>query len=152
MKADIRCDQGAYVGLLIINDWDLLLPYQTTSAEFEVLRKRLSGGFNEVIRAYPLETLNLFQGTNADTELDLISRVKRIVNVYLVQGAGVGELMFAGSVRKGLVEERAYITIVSDAEQVTVRFNCEDVLLCTGLSDAFKKLLPKPVLTNSISL
>eukprot|EP01034_Spumella_vulgaris_P021954 gene21954-28034_t len=148
VKADIRCDQGAYVGLLVINDWDLLLPYQTTSADFEVLRKRLSG-FNEVTRMYPVDSLNLPQGDNADTELELISRVRRIANMYLVQGAGVGELMFAGSIRKGTVEEKAYITILiggtglDGSEQVTVRFNCEDVVLCTGLSEAFKKLLPK---------
>jgi hypothetical protein len=56
------------------------------------------------------------------------------------------------------VEEKAYITILTNVtgldgtEQVTVRFNCEDVVLCTGLSDAFKKLLPKPSVASSISL
>lgn len=151
MKVDIRCDQGAYVGLLVINDWDLLLPFTTTSSEFEVQRKRL-GGFNEIVKAYPTSAFQFSNEDIADNELELISRVKKVVNVYLVQGAGVGELMFAGTVRKALVEEKVFITILAAADQVTFKFNSEDPLLSTGLNEAFKKLMPKLPAASCISL
>ena len=87
-----------------MDDWDILQPCKgMTSAEFESLRSRLQGGFSEQRKDFPLETLPasllLSPGAPQVCETDLVLLVQRTVNVHLVQGAGLGELMFAGMAR-----------------------------------------------------
>lgn len=114
MKADIRSDKGAAVGLLVIHDWDLLLPLPMKSSDFEGLRSRL-GGFGEICKSVSAATLNFSASSPVgDTEMQLIGRMNRALNMYLVQGAGVGELMFAASAKKGLTESRLLITVGTD--------------------------------------
>jgi hypothetical protein len=59
----------------------------------------------------------------------------------VVLGGGVGELMFSACSRKGMMEEKALVTVVTDGENATFRFNCEDAVLSTSLVDVFKRLL-----------
>ena len=119
IKADIRCDKGAYVGLLLINDWDLLQPLCMSSEDFESLRARL-GGFGELSKTQNITTLGLQQqklqqnSYNYGIENEIVRKVQDILNIYLVQGAGVSELMFAGMVRKGLNDHKLLITILTN--------------------------------------
>ena len=116
IKVDIRSDRGAYVGLLTIFDWDIITPCSISSHEFESARKKLVG-FNEVSKSFALDALHIPAhckiSDSADVEIELISRVKRLFNMHLVQGAGVGELMFAGVIRKGFLEEKVYLTVLT---------------------------------------
>ena len=66
-------------------------------------------------------------------------KVKKLLNVYVVQGSGVGELMFSGCCRKGMMEEKVLVTVVTDHHNAMFRFNCEDAVLATSLVDVFKK-------------
>ena len=57
------------------------------------------------------------KNTQLNTQLnesDLIFIVKKMLNVFLVQGAGVNELLFAGCSRKGMMEEKVLVTVTSD--------------------------------------
>lgn len=112
VKVDVRCDQGAYVGIFSINDWDLMTaPSSMPSADFEATRDRLKG-FRELSKEYPLDTFNL-SGVE-DIEMELIKRIRGELNMLLVQGAGLGELMLAAVLRKGFVEEKVLVTILSN--------------------------------------
>ena len=114
MKVDIRSDKGAFAGLLALNDWDLVQPLIMKCADFEAVRGRL-GGFSEICKSYPIDALKLSGNSPAgDNEMELLMRVKCALNMYLVQGAGLGELMFAGAVRKGLQEHRLLVTILTN--------------------------------------
>ena len=111
MKADIRSDKGAAVGVLVINDWDLLQPLGMRSADFEALRSRL-GGFGEICKTVSAAALSFSDHSPlGDVEMQLIARMRSALNMYLVQGAGLGELMFAASAKKGLTESRLLVTI-----------------------------------------
>lgn len=110
---DIRCDKGTYAGMLVVQDWDLLQPLLMKSSDFETLRARL-GGLGEVLRSTTATALGLNENSPyGGMEMELVMRVQSALNVYLVQGAGLGELLFAGSVRKGLGEHRLLITILT---------------------------------------
>jgi len=139
MKIDIRSDQGTYTGTFTPETWDISYPINMTSSDFEGLRKRLSG-FSETSKSFPLTSLGLSSISNiSNIEVELIIRIKKIINAFVVQGAGVGEMMFASAYRKGMAEEKILITTVVDSENVTVRFNCDDALTCTSLVDVFKR-------------
>jgi len=141
LRIDVRSDVGAFVGTLAPEPWELLFPLSLSPGDFDAVRRRL-GGFGEASKAFPLASLGLSSsgsGGGAAAELDLIARVRRLLNVYVVQGAGVGELMFAACMRKGMMEEKALVTVVTDAENATFRFNCEDAVLATSLVDVFKR-------------
>ncbi len=113
MKIDIRNDQGAYAGLLVVNDWDLMTPYSISSNEFEQLRKRMKG-FGEVQKSYPYSSLNLsMDNGDEDVELQIIKRMSRNLPMFIVQGAGLCELMFAGVIRKGFTEDRVLVTVLT---------------------------------------
>ena len=73
-------------------------------------------------------------GSAATVESDLLVKVKKLLNVYVVQGSGVGELMFSGCCRKGMMEEKVLVTVVTDHHNATFRFNCE---VGVGLSSSF---------------
>jgi hypothetical protein len=146
MKIDIRSDQGTYTGTFTPETYDISYPLiNMTSSDFEGLRKRLSG-FSETSKSFPLSCLGLSSVANisnisniSNIEVELIIRIKKIINAFVVQGAGVGEMMFASAYRKGMAEEKILITTVVDSENVTVRFNCDDALTCTSLVDVFKR-------------
>lgn len=111
VKADIRSDKGVAVGLLVVNDWDLLQPLVMRSSDFEAVRSRL-GGFGEICKSASTAALNFSENSPlGGVEMQLIGRMKCALNMYLVQGAGVNELMFAASAKKGLTESRLLITI-----------------------------------------
>lgn len=111
LKIDIRNDQGAYAGLFTVNDWDLMTPCPMSSTEFENLRNRMKG-FGEVSKSYPYNMLNLsVDDSDEDVELQIIKRMNRNLSMFIVQGAGLCELMFAGLIRKGFSEEKVLVTI-----------------------------------------
>jgi hypothetical protein len=49
---------------------------------------------------------------DAEKEEVLRRRVRSALNVFEVQGAGCGEMRFAGSVRKGQTEQKLLISVV----------------------------------------
>lgn len=110
MRVDIRSDAGTFAGMFAPDPWDVLMPSALSSTDFETLRRRLTG-FNEVSRIYTLASLGVDAGPALETELT--ARVRRMMNVYLVQGPGLGELMFAASGRKGMMEEKVLVTLIS---------------------------------------
>lgn len=115
MKMDIRCDQGVFAGLFVVNDWDLLVATSSvTTADFEAARGRLRG-FSEVSKTYTTEQLQLQAlEDEVDVEREIIRRIQRECNFALVQGAGVQEIMLAASLRKGgAVDEKVLLTILT---------------------------------------
>jgi len=111
IRVDIRNDIGTYVGTLVPEGAELLSPAVISSSEFDAFRKRLVG-LNEVTRPFTLDSLGLT--ATYDVESEIIGRVKHIINAFLVQGAGVGELLFAASARRGMMEEKVLVTITSN--------------------------------------
>lgn len=96
--------------MLSISETDCLLPAtQMTSESFETLRSQLKG-FCEQSKRYSLQALVL-PVDSYQAEQMLLSRVISKLPVHIVQGPGVGELYFAGVLKKGLREERALITL-----------------------------------------
>jgi hypothetical protein len=117
-RVDIRCDVGAYVGVFIPQAWDLLIPLAMTSSEFENSAKRMMG-LSENTKTLSLSSLKLSCLAEGGigvggVEPELINRTMSLLNVYLVQGAGVGELMFSALLRKGLQDEKILVRIISD--------------------------------------
>jgi hypothetical protein len=145
IRVDIRSDQGAYVGLLIPEVWELLYPFQMTAPVFEEIRKRFTG-ICEASKVFTLSSLGLEGFSEGDVESELIYRVKRNINVFVVQGCGVSELLFAGAYRKGMMEEKVLVSVVTDMAKATatLRFNCEDAVLTSTLIEVFKKTLHVP--------
>lgn len=108
LRIDIRSDKGAYVGMLAPDAWDLLSPVLMTCAEFDQYRRRFTG-LCEASKTFPASTVAMVGGMNAEEEL--IIRVKKMLNVYVVQGAGGGELLFAGSKKEMIKEEKVLMAI-----------------------------------------
>jgi hypothetical protein len=81
----------------------------------------------------------------------LLHVIKRILNVFVVQGAGVGELLFSGSVRKslGTLDEKVLVTVIllenpsvsGCQSSFSLSLNCADAVMCTTLNEEFKKVL-----------
>jgi hypothetical protein len=118
LRVDVRSDVGAFVGILAPEAWELLFPLNLSPQDFASNKKRL-GGFGMASKSFPLQqilpsSLSAESGTPFGIEMELIQRVKRMLNVFLVQGAGVGELLFAGCSRKGMMEEKVLVTVTSD--------------------------------------
>jgi hypothetical protein len=113
VKIDIRCDKGVFVGVLSLYNWDSIQPRVMHSGDFETLRGRL-GGFSEVCKTAKFEELGLhLLKEQGDKELELLRRVNCTLNMYLVQGVGLGELMFAGAIHKNMSENRTLLTILT---------------------------------------
>jgi hypothetical protein len=113
---DVRSDVGAFVGTFVPEAWEVLFPSIISPLDFAGLSKRL-GGFGEAKKSFPLSLIvpsSSGESNGMSVETILISRVKKVLNVYLVQGAGVGELLFAGCSRKGMMEEKVLVTVISD--------------------------------------
>lgn len=122
LKVDVRCDKGGFTGLLVVQDWDLLQPLHLRSEDFEAARSRL-GGLSEVLKTQPAQALGLTESTPlgyGGVETQLAARVQAALNVYLVQGPGLGELMFAGSVRRGLSDNKLLITLLTHRYTLTL--------------------------------
>ena len=112
----MRCDQGSYSGPLIVGDCDLLQPLPLSPQEFEACRKRLTGGFNELV-SKPMTAASLGVGEsvteNGEIEGELVGRILRQVNLSVVQQR-LGEVMLAGCFKRAGSEERALLTIIID--------------------------------------
>lgn len=112
---DVRSDVGAFVGTLTPECWEVLFPITMSASDFATQKKRM-GGFGMASRSFPLSSiLGPSEGQGAvGTEIELVQKVKKMLNVFSVQGAGVGELLFAGCSRKGVLEEKVLVTVTSD--------------------------------------
>lgn len=116
---DIRSDVGAFAGIFLPEAWEILFPSVITSSEFSTMKKRM-GGFGEASKSFSFDVImssssaSKMAGGGTFGEVQLIGIVKKMLNVFLVQGAGVGELFFAGCSRKGMMEEKVLITVTSD--------------------------------------
>lgn len=109
LKIDIRSDQGAFVGLFVINDWDIMIPTEMTANEFEFIRSRYIG-IRQTMKTYPWTSLNIIY--SEDIELLLMNRIRNDLLMFLVQGAGLGELMFASCIKKGFNDEKILLTLL----------------------------------------
>jgi hypothetical protein len=100
-----------------VADCDLLQPLPLQPADFEAARRKLSGGFNELVsKPIPVESLSSCSAGDGKVLEQVVERVMKEINLSLVRGpvgADSGEVMLAGSLRKatGAVEERALVTI-----------------------------------------
>ena len=112
---DVRSDLGAFVGTLAPEGWEILFPLTLSSTDFASHKRRL-GGLQMASKSFPLLSILPASAERGafDTEMELIQVVKKMLNTFLVQGAGVGELLFAGCSRKGMMEEKVLITVTSD--------------------------------------
>lgn len=138
VKLDIRSDQGAYVGILTVNEWDLICPNIISTNDFEACCQRLKG-FGETLKTYTYDQLGITY--SEDLENILFQKISREYNFYVVQGLGVGELLFAGVVRKGYLEEKVYLTVLIQESNMSIRLNCEEAVMAAGFLDDLKKLL-----------
>lgn len=46
-------------------------------------------------------------------ETDVVNMMRRILNVYLIQGPGLGEMYMAGILRKPSGDEKILVTVIS---------------------------------------
>ena len=111
----MRSDLGAFVGTLSPEGWEILFPLTLSSTDFASHKRRLSG-LQMASKSFPLLSILPASAERGafDTEMELINVVKKMLNTFLVQVAGVGELLFAGCSRKGMMEEKVLITVTSD--------------------------------------
>lgn len=115
LRVDVRSDLGAFVGTLAPESWEILFPLTLSSTDFATHKRRL-GGLQTASKSFPLLSILPASADRGafDTEMELIQVVKKMLNTFLVQGAGVGELLFAGCSRKGMMEEKVLITVITD--------------------------------------
>ena len=111
-RLDIRTDKGTYTGALVPEAYELLSPLAMSAAEFDAYRRRFCG-LNETTKSFARALLGLASAAGVSAEEELLARVRRLLNVYCVQGAGEGELMFAASCRKSIMEEKVLVTVLS---------------------------------------
>jgi AP-3 complex subunit beta len=137
IKIDVRSDQGSYVGNFTPEPYELIVPLHLSVAEFTAHRSRL-GGFNEGSKTYSLESLG-FAGSPVDNiETMLITKIRNVLNTNVVQGKGMNELMFAGSIPKGAIGEKVLISITINENELQIKCNCDDAMLPTQLINLFK--------------
>ena len=108
IRVGVRSDAGSFTGTLLSQPWELLMPWSISVKDFESYRTRM-GGFNEASKSASLASLNL---SPEGAERALLARVQKLVNVFVVQGPGVGEMWFAGALRQAGMEQRALISIL----------------------------------------
>ena len=112
-RLDVRSDKGAYTGQLAPEPWELLSPASMSAADFEGYRRRFSG-LGEDSKTFPLAALGLLAGASvAAVEQEVAARFRRLFNLYTVQGAGCGEMLFAGSKKEMVKEERVLLSVLS---------------------------------------
>lgn len=113
LRLDIRSDKGAFTGQLDPQPWDLLTPVVMSAADFENYRRRFAG-LGEASKVFTLAALGVVAGSGgAQVEQELVSRFRRLFNVHIVQGAGCGELLLAGSKKDMVKEDKVLMTILS---------------------------------------
>ena len=112
-RLDIRTDKGAYTGQLAPESWDLLSPFPMNTADFENLRKRF-GGLGEASKTVLLASLGMSATADSSAiEQELMLRIRRLFNVYTVQGVGCGEMLFSGSKKEIIKEDKVLLAIIS---------------------------------------
>ena len=116
IRVNIRSDSGTYTGTLLSQPWELLLPWSISVKDFESHRTRM-GGFNEASKSVALSVLHL---TPDNAERVLYHKLQTLLNVYTVQGPGVGEMLFAGALRQAGMEQRALISMTTKRYVVVV--------------------------------
>lgn len=149
LKVEVRCDKGTYNSWLQVEPWVLISPVALTAAEVGANRSRL-GGFCESSASLTVPS----DGSVALDESSIGKKVRRLVNLFHVQGYGVAtasqEIIFTGSAFKGhnVQEDRVILGIQvargGMSSTLYVKLNSDDALLCSSLMDALKKALLSP--------
>ena len=137
IKIDVRSDQGSYVGSFTPEPYDLIVPLHLSVTDFTSNRSRL-GGFNEGSKTYSLESLGFATSPVDKIENILLTKIRSVLNMNVVQGKGMKELMFAGSVSKGAIGEKVLISITINEDELAIKCNCDDAMLPTQLINLFK--------------
>eukprot|EP01035_Chromulina_nebulosa_P018023 gene18023-23664_t len=104
IRLDIRSDLGAFIGLIQFEPYEAIIPLDITTNDFETIRSQLLG-LNENEKQIPIQNINIYTASTS-LEFEIMQIVKRLVNVYVVQGAGLNELLFAGTIKKGYNDEK----------------------------------------------
>ena len=92
-------------------------------------------GFNEVEKTYT----NLSQNINQSIQ-DKIKSSFDVNEVGSDINNNIHKHFYAGIVKK----HHVFITIITDSNnsnQLVMRFNCDDILLCSTIQDSFSKIL-----------
>lgn len=110
IRVDIRSDLGSFQGILVFEAYELLLPFIVSIKDFIDARNKLKG-LNSLEKVYSFTSLGLLPGKHA--EIEILNLVKKMMNIYIVQDIGFNELMFAGLLKKGMIDEHVYISIIS---------------------------------------
>ena len=132
---EVRCDQGSYSGLLSVSDCDLLQPLRMTYPDFEAARRRLTGGFNELV-SKPIhlnDTVFSAKAAGRDSSFvhsEVVNLLQKELNLFLVQNES--EVLFAGSRRKGSGEEKALVSVKYDSDRSVhlIRHSFSKSLMC----------------------
>lgn len=89
-----------------------MTPIEITCNEFELIRDRYKG-LREIVKSYPLSSLTLQYSD--ELELLIMNRIRHDLLMFLVQGVGIGELMFVGGIKKdNHMEEKVLLTILTN--------------------------------------
>jgi len=139
IRLDIRSDLGAFIGLIQFEPYEAIIPFDITTNDFETIRSQLLG-LNENEKQIPVQNINIYT-TSSSLEFEIMQIVKRLVNVYVVQGAGLNELLFAGIIKKGYNDEKVLITIKITSDKVILKCNGDDPLICNSLISVISKAL-----------
>lgn len=110
IRVDVRTDMGSYTGTLSVDAMDLLNPFPMSLRDFESYRNRLKG-INEAERSYSLSSLGL--KADADLDYDTMHIMKKLVNMYVIQGPGSGEMCLSGFLRKAGVDDKVLLTVTT---------------------------------------
>ena len=139
IRVDIRADIGAFLGTVQFEPFELLQPLAISSQQFEIVRAQLKG-INESEKTYSLLALGVLAGDSL--EYQLMQLVQKLLFVHVVQGAGVGELLFAGALkRSGYGEDRVLMTVLTTSSEIQLKCNCDDPVTSSSLVYAFTKAL-----------
>jgi hypothetical protein len=103
---DIRCDKGAYVGILKILDFDLLQPFVVnTKTDFKNFCNKLKG-FNEISKTFFFENFCFFNNNNNENknlkvEIEtlknqLLLKIKKLLNLFVLQDVDDNEILLSG--------------------------------------------------------
>jgi hypothetical protein len=113
IKVDIRSDRGVVGAVLLVEDWDLITPYELTVEQYIDSTNNITG-FNSISKLYTYNNLHIAEDNNiAVVHQVILDRISRGLWMHKVQG-NVG-MMFAGKILKdGRNEVKVYITVLAD--------------------------------------
>merc|ERR1711998_376002 len=128
INIDATCDRGTYHSTYTPEMSDLLVPMGVSVDEFMAYRSKLTS-FQEVCRS--IDGISM-------SPLELTDKVHRIINTRHITTTSSGELLFASCFRKGVTEERVFVSLNLLAG-LSIRLNCDNAAFANSLLDVFSK-------------